>query len=44
MEYQLTGKELPYDFEELSKQSQAVRDQINELQENIAALPEEEAE
>jgi len=41
---QLAGKELPYDFEELSKQRQAVRDQINELQEKIAALPEEDAE
>ena len=44
MEYQLAGKELPYDFEELSRQRQAVRDQINELQEKIAALPEEDAE
>ena len=41
---QLAGKELPYDFEELSRQRQAVRDQINELQEKIAALPEEDAE
>lgn len=44
MEYQLAGKELPYDFEELSNQRQAVRDQINELEEQIAALPEEDAE
>lgn len=44
MEYQLSGKELPYDFEELSNQRQAVRDQINELEKQIAALPEEDAE
>lgn len=44
MEYQLAGKELPYDFEELSSQRQAIRDQINELQEAIAALPEEDVE
>lgn len=44
MEYQLAGKELPYDFEELSNQRQAVRDQINELEKQIAALPEEDAE
>ena len=44
MEDQLAGKELPYDFEELSRQRQAVRDPINELQEKIPALPEEDAE
>lgn len=44
MEYQLAGKELPYDFKELSNQRQAVRDQINELEKQIAALPEENAE
>lgn len=43
MEYQTAGKELPYNFEELSRQRQEVRDRINELQEQIAALQEEAA-
>lgn len=42
MEYQLAGKELPYDFEELSEQRQAVRDRINELQDQIAELEEDD--
>lgn len=44
MEYQMAGQELPYDIQELNSQRQAVRDQINELEEAIAALPEEDAE
>lgn len=33
-EYKLAGLELPYDIEELHKQRQALRDEINELQES----------
>ena len=33
-EYELAGLELPYDIEELHKQRQALRDEINELQES----------
>ncbi len=42
MEYQLCGKELPYDIKELNKKRQEVRDEINALQEKLAALPEAE--
>lgn len=38
------GKEIPYDFKALSEERQKVRDRINELQEQIASLPEEEVE
>ena len=37
-------KEIPYDFKALSEERQKVRDRINELQEQIASLPEEEVE
>lgn len=33
-EYELAGLELPYDIEELHKQRQALRDEINKLQES----------
>ena len=33
-EYKLAGLELPYDIEELHKQRQALRDEINKLQES----------
>ena len=33
-EYKLSGLELPYDIEELHKQRQALRDEINKLQES----------
>lgn len=33
-EYSLAGLELPYNIEELHTQRQAIRDQINELQQN----------
>ncbi len=42
MEYEKMGKEIPYDFQELSEERQKVRDRINELQVQIEALPEEE--
>lgn len=44
MEYEKMGKEIPYDFKALSEERQKVRDRINELQEQIASLPEEEVE
>ena len=37
-EYQLLGKELPYDIEELGAARQAIRDEINLIQERIAEL------
>lgn len=43
MEYQLVGKDLPYDIKELNKKRQAVRDRINELQKALEELPEEES-
>lgn len=43
-EYQLLGKELPYDIEELGAARQAVRDEINLIQERIAELQEQENE
>jgi predicted nucleic acid-binding Zn-ribbon protein len=43
MEYQLVGKDLPYDIKELNQKRQAVRDRINELQKAIEELPEEES-
>ena len=44
MEYEKMGKEIPCDFKALSEERQKVRDRINELQEQIASLPEEEVE
>lgn len=35
-EYKLAGLELPYDIEELHKQRQVLRDEINKLQESEA--------
>ncbi|MCH5267990.1 MAG: hypothetical protein J1E62_06575 [Lachnospiraceae bacterium] len=43
-EYQLLGKELPYDIEELGAARQAVRDEINLIQERIAELELQEQE
>lgn len=39
-EYRLQDKEDPYDFESLQAARQAVRDQINDLQNEIAELTE----
>jgi hypothetical protein len=36
------GKEAPYDLDDLMAQRQKVRDRINELQAQLAALPEDE--
>lgn len=36
-EYSLMGKEPPYDLKELHTKRQAVRDEINRLQEELAA-------
>ncbi len=36
-EYSLMGKESPYDLKELHAKRQAVRDEINRLQEELAA-------
>lgn len=37
-EYQLAGKELPYDIVELHAERQALRDEINELEENLLII------
>ena len=37
-EYRLQGKEDPYDMQELCDARQAVRDRINELQEELATI------
>ena len=37
-EYQLAGKELPYDIVELHSERQALRDEINELEENLLII------
>lgn len=37
-EYQLAGKELPYDIVELHVERQALRDEINELEENLLII------
>ena len=42
LEYRDAGKEMPYDLETIEAQRQEVRDHINELQAQLAALPEEE--
>ncbi len=41
MECQLLGLESPYDVNELHTQRQAVRDEINAIQEELATLKEE---
>ena len=41
LEYRAVGKEDPYDMQELAAQRQAVRDQINELQAQLATLGDE---
>lgn len=38
MEYQALGMEMPYDINELNEKRQAVRDQINTLEDEIAGL------
>lgn len=38
MEHQMLDKEMPYDVNELNESRQAIRDQINDLEENIAEL------
>lgn len=38
MEYQANGLEIPYDIEQLHKKRQAVRDEINKIQEQIETL------
>lgn len=38
MEYQILGMEMPYDINELNEKRQAVRDQINTLENEIAGL------
>lgn len=41
MEYQAMGLEPPYNMEELHRKRQAVRDRINELQEEVSQMQEE---
>lgn len=38
VEYQALGMEMPYNISELNEQRQAVRDQINTLEDEIAGL------
>lgn len=38
MEHQMLEKEMPYDVNELNEQRQAIRDQINTLEDEIAGL------
>ena len=38
MEYQVNGLEMPYNIEDLHQRRQAVRDKINQLQEEIETL------
>ena len=40
MEYQIAGLDMPYDNNELHEQRQAIRDRINEIQEELAAVEE----
>ena len=40
MEYQAAGLEIPYDIGKLHEERQAVRDRINEIQEELAAMSE----
>ena len=44
MEASLQGKEMPYDVATLVAERQAVRDKINELETQIAALQEDESD
>lgn len=41
LEYRAVGKEDPYDMQELATQRQAVRDRINDLQNQLATLEDE---
>jgi len=43
-EYSLTGRELPYDVEDLHAKRQVIRDQINAIQEELKTLPQDEDE
>ena len=38
LEYQLTGKKIPYDMEKLSSDRQKVRDRINEIEAELNIL------
>lgn len=39
LEYEKLGLESPYDFAEYTAARQAIRDEINEIQSQLAALP-----
>lgn len=41
-EYSLVGETLPYDPVKLHEESQAYRDRINEIEEEIANIPDDE--
>lgn len=36
LEYQLTGREIPYDMDKLNSERQKVRDRINEIESLLA--------
>ena len=38
LEYQMAGKDIPYDLDDLDNKRQAIRDRINELREEIKRL------
>nr|DAM45801.1 MAG TPA: hypothetical protein [Caudoviricetes sp.] len=38
LEYQLTGREIPYDMDKLNSERQKVRDRINEIEAELNAL------
>ncbi len=42
MEYSMCGETAPYDIAELNKKRQAVRDEINELEEQLSTMEETE--
>lgn len=44
MEYQAAGLDMPYDFDELHEARQAVRDEINQIQEQIDEMENAESD
>jgi len=44
LEYERMGKPMPYDLNAIMEQRQAIRDEINELQDQLKALDAAEAE
>ena len=38
LEYQLTGRTIPYDIDQLNRERQEIRDRINTIEENIIEI------